>query len=316
MLTKIDITVLLVDDDSEDYLITKKYLSKSNRVNFVLEWAESYEKAVEIINLKNFDVYLIDYGLGIKNGLDLVKEVNHKIKNKAIIFFTGQKNNNIDIIALESGATDYLIKGDINEKALERSILYAVKRKKLEKTIRDNEKLNQLIFETTNSGFCLINCHINEILKVNDAFCNMFQTNKEKIIGKDFEKTIQIKCYEKALYNKGFLEKDYCMKNIILEQISNEAIVSVNSGENVDCLIFCKDIIFTNGKEKWLRLITFVDISKQKETERQLMDTQEQMINLVEEYGLETKETKPMLDLVNIEIKKFKESCKMLDFYN
>jgi PAS domain S-box-containing protein len=291
-------------------------LSKSNRVKFTLHHAKSYEEAVNIINTIKFDVYLIDYGLGIKNGLELLNEVRPIIQNKAVIFFTGQKNNDIDIKALECGATDYIIKGDINEKALERSILYAVERKKLERTIIEKDRLNELIFETTNSGICIVDRTTKKILKVNNSFCQIFKIKKENVVGKDFEKTIKIKSYEKALYNKRFCTNHYYSNNRILEQQDDEANVEVSSGANIDCLVFCKDVTFQNGKETWLRLITFVDISKQKETERKLMETQEEMIKMVEEYGLKTQEKKPMLDLVNIELQKFKDSSKMLSFFN
>ena len=100
----------------------------------------------------------------------------------------------------------------------------------------------------------------------------------------------------------------------LLKIEKDEANVSVSQNKGVDCIVSCKDVIFKNGKEKRLRLITFIDITKQKETERKLMDAQEEMIDMVEEYGLKTKETKPMLDLLGIEIRKCKESFELLHY--
>ena len=66
--------MLLVEDDEDDYLITRDMLARQDRARFVLDWCASYEDALATIRERSHDVYLIDYRLGEHTGLELVSE--------------------------------------------------------------------------------------------------------------------------------------------------------------------------------------------------------------------------------------------------
>jgi len=311
MATKNYITVLLVDDDKDDFLLTKKMLDASKRSKFCLEWSKTYDEALKIIKEKSFDVYLIDYSLGIKNGLELLEEVKHYICDKPILFFTVYKSEDLDLKAIEIGATDYIIKGEINERALERSILYSIERKKLENKVKNQEKLKELIFNATNSGMCIINCHTEKITEVNESFIEMFSLEKSEVIGKNFSDVLIIKQYTNTLYNNTLF--DYkCTEDKKCSCRDKQNEVRVYAGEEeLDCIVSCKKLVFCNGEKTLFRIITFVDISKQKNVEKELIKTQKEMQKMVEEYVIKNKKTKPLMDLVNFEINKFERSQKM-----
>jgi signal transduction histidine kinase len=120
------IRALLVDDDEEDFIITRDILDDISRKKYVLEWVDSYDKAREIIPRNAHDVYLIDYRLGIHNGLELIREAIKDGCTGPLILLTGQGDQEIDEQAMKTGAADYLVKGTLNPYYLERSIRYSM----------------------------------------------------------------------------------------------------------------------------------------------------------------------------------------------
>lgn len=116
------INVLLVEDSEDDYFITNMLLSEIKEKKFNLQWADSYEAALEKMRPNRYDVYLIDYQLGGRNGLELVKKILADGCTTPIIFLTGQGNESVAVEAMKLGAQDYLVKGTFTTEALNRAI--------------------------------------------------------------------------------------------------------------------------------------------------------------------------------------------------
>ncbi|HKL88231.1 MAG TPA: PAS domain S-box protein, partial [Salinibacter sp.] len=134
--------VLLIEDDEDDYLITRALLDKAQTINCDLDWASSYEEGRDAVLEDAYDAYLVDYRLGARNGLDLLEEVNaHGGVQAPIILLTGQGDLEVDLHAMEAGAADYLSKDQIDAPLLERSLRYAVERKAAERRIREQAQL-------------------------------------------------------------------------------------------------------------------------------------------------------------------------------
>jgi len=128
--------VLLVDDDEDDYVITRDLLAEVKGVSYELEWIATYEAALEAIGRDAHDVYLLDYRLGEHNGLELLREAVSRGCQAPTVLLTGQGDHEVDIAAMQAGATDYLIKGQINALLLERAIRYAIKHQQAEAELR------------------------------------------------------------------------------------------------------------------------------------------------------------------------------------
>ncbi len=122
-----DVKILLVDDDEDDYSITRDYLEEVTAWSFELEWASTYDSALKKMISNKHTVYLVDYNLGQHTGVELVKEAIAKGCQGPIIFLTGQNDRSLDLAAMQAGALDYLIKGQIDAMVLERSIRYALR---------------------------------------------------------------------------------------------------------------------------------------------------------------------------------------------
>ncbi len=149
------IRVLLIDDDPEDYLITKGLLEDLPDRPFVCDWVDGYDAGLAAIAGASHDVYLLDYRLGSRDGLQLLAEARAKNHSAAVILLTGQGEYEIDRKAIEAGAADYLEKGRLDPILLERSLRHALLQKhyeaKLEAKVAERtqelERLNHSLTE-------------------------------------------------------------------------------------------------------------------------------------------------------------------------
>jgi len=144
------VRVLVVDDDEDDYLITRYLLSDIDGQKFDLVWVSTYDAGLEAIVSDQHDVYLLDYRLGERDGLELLREALASGARGPMILMTGLADHDIDVEAMKAGAMDYLVKGRIDSALLERSIRYALKRKQAEDDLRDvNDGLELRVRERT-----------------------------------------------------------------------------------------------------------------------------------------------------------------------
>ena len=122
----VPLRVLLVEDDEDDYVIIRYLLAEIEE--FDLEWVTDYGDALEAIAREEHDVCLLDYRLGERSGLELLREASARGYGIPMILLTGQGSREVDLQAMEAGAADYLIKGRIDAHLLERAIRYAFAR--------------------------------------------------------------------------------------------------------------------------------------------------------------------------------------------
>ena len=115
--------VLLVEDDEDDYVIISDLLSEMEELD--LEWVSDYEEALGAIGREEHDVCLLDYRLGVRSGLDLLRAASERGHRTPMILLTGQGDRDLDLEAMQAGAVGYLVKGQIDAPLLERSIRYA-----------------------------------------------------------------------------------------------------------------------------------------------------------------------------------------------
>ncbi len=138
-MSELVIRILLVDDDEDDYVMTRDLLEDIEGKDYALEWVVGYDEALAALADSQPDVCLIDYRLGEHNGLDLLREALQRGYTAPIIVLTGQEDRDIDLEAMRLGAADYLIKGRIDAPLLERSIRYAVERAYTLEALRESK---------------------------------------------------------------------------------------------------------------------------------------------------------------------------------
>ncbi len=130
------IRILMVDDDEDDFILVEDYLNEAYGDKAEVVWVDQYQAALDKLDNQNFDVILVDYMLGEKNGLELIKSITaDTFSINAVILLTGLDNHEVDVAATESGAMDYLVKQELSSSMLERSIRYALNRKHIEEQL-------------------------------------------------------------------------------------------------------------------------------------------------------------------------------------
>ncbi|WP_414526357.1 response regulator [Nodularia chucula] len=173
------IRVLLVDDDEDDYLLTRDWFREFQVAGCDLSWVDNYPDAEDAIAQNNHDIYLVDYRLGIDNGLKLLRQAIATGCASPIILLTGQGDREIDLEAMKAGAADYLEKSQLTAPLLERSIRYALERKQTELKIRQQAALLDI---ATDAIF--VHDIDDPVLFWNQAAENLYGWKKAEAIGK------------------------------------------------------------------------------------------------------------------------------------
>ena len=145
---KHSLRILLVEDDEEDFLLTCDLLQEIQTFVFETHRAAAYPAAIALIAEKKFDVCLVDYQLGEHTGLDFLREAAASGFRAPMILLTGLDDHTVDLQAMTAGAVDYLVKGKMQAAHLERSIRYALERRRTEKELQESQQLLKLMIDT------------------------------------------------------------------------------------------------------------------------------------------------------------------------
>ena len=146
------VRILLVEDDEDDFVLTRDLLADCRRTTFALDWLPSFDDARAAIDRKEHDLYLIDYRLGEHDGLELLRHARASRVTAPLILLTGQDDGDIDLAAMKEGAADYLVKGQIDSPLLERSIRYALEQNRTLRALRESEERYALSARGANDG--------------------------------------------------------------------------------------------------------------------------------------------------------------------
>jgi PAS domain S-box-containing protein len=144
--------ILLIDDDEDDFFIVRQRLAETRHMKFLEEWAPSFPAGREAMGEKSFDAVLVDYRIGIDTGIELIREAVTNHYPAPIILLTGQGSYEVDLEAMQAGAADYINKAEMNSSLLERSIRYAIERKRAERELDRQYKERSIILESIQDG--------------------------------------------------------------------------------------------------------------------------------------------------------------------
>ncbi|MCB0323032.1 MAG: response regulator [Bdellovibrionales bacterium] len=158
---KPQLAVLLIDDDPDDVLLTREVLDEVRDFELVLEVASDYPSALAAFRDNRHDVYLLDYRLGHRSGLELLDE---HIPKGPVIILTGQSDAGTDVIALQSGAADYLAKDRLTADILARTIRYAIERRRFQQLLEENQERLNVALRCSGVGTWTWNLHEDKVI--------------------------------------------------------------------------------------------------------------------------------------------------------
>lgn len=142
-----EVRVLIIEDDEDDYFLLEDTLRSIKTRTYHIEWTDTYEKGLARLREHQHDIYIIDYLLGAKNGVDLIRQAVMMGCQHPMILLTGMENPEVDETAARIGASDYLIKGQLTADRVARSIRYSMAQAASAKALRENERKYRAIFE-------------------------------------------------------------------------------------------------------------------------------------------------------------------------
>jgi signal transduction histidine kinase len=140
------IVILLVEDNSGDRRLISEMLAEASNVTFDVKYADRLQAAMEYLDQNRVEVILLDLGLPDSQGLETLKRVYAQVSELPIVVLTGLNDEMIGVQAVNEGAQDYLIKGQVDTHLLRRTIRYAIERKQAE----ERERRLQLQLDLSN----------------------------------------------------------------------------------------------------------------------------------------------------------------------
>lgn len=150
-----NIRVLVVDDDEDDFFILKRLFGSMKGAEYEVEWTPSSDEGIRLVKEARHDVYLIDYRIDARTGLDVLQEADAMDRPEPFILLTGVGDHDIERESLQLAASDYIVKKDLTSEALARTIYYALGRKE-----QEQQKIDQLVeLNKTKDEFISIASH-------------------------------------------------------------------------------------------------------------------------------------------------------------
>lgn len=138
-------TVLIVDDSEADRVAYERYLTQSG-IGCSILFSNDGEEGLALCEQYCPDVLLLDYRLPDIDGLEFLQTLEQTCQSMpAVIMLTGQGSEQVAVEAMKMGATDYLIKGDLNTSTLGQAVRRGLTQKQLMRTIAKQQTQQQLM---------------------------------------------------------------------------------------------------------------------------------------------------------------------------
>lgn len=132
--------VLLIEDDQADAFLIQDMLLESTGGNAVVQHVTRLEEGMLHADDEGFDIIISDLGLPDSQGMATVTALAKVAKHLPFIVLTGLADHAVGLAAVNAGAQDYLVKGQVTGDMLVRAIRYAIERKRIE-----NEKAQVIV---------------------------------------------------------------------------------------------------------------------------------------------------------------------------
>lgn len=270
------IKVLLVDDDEDDYILTKYLFDDLKNDVYELEWTTDGAQALAAMKAHEHDIYFVDYRLGEFNGLEIIREAIDSGCTSPLVLLTGQGDAEVDFQAMQAGAADYLIKGDLEAPLLERVIRYSIRQARTFEKMHASETKFRSVIQSASDAIFLVN-QKGEITLWNEAAEKIFDYSESEILGKQATVLMGDKYAKKALE----IGLDKTISNV-LAPLSGKVIQAAGRRKNGSefPLELSGSIWKTNGGYSYTAIIR--DVTERKRANESLRESEERYRELFE----------------------------------
>ncbi len=254
------IRVLLVEDDEDDYILTRTLINAPENKNLHLDWVEDYEEALATVQTGAYDVYLVDYRLGERTGIELIQAATDRGCQAPMILLTGQDDQSIDYSAMAIGASDYLVKGRIDAQLLGRSIRYAMRQAESLVRSLEQEKKYRSLFERSFDAIFVVDSHMH-FRDINPAVERLLGYSRNELIrmspARLFDRLDSLRQLRFSVREFSFM-KDF------------ETVLISKEGRKRICLVSVWAVEDTTGQPVWYQGIVR-DVTEQKKAQQELI---------------------------------------------
>lgn len=188
--------ILLIEDNANDALAIKIMLESAD-FPFKLEKADTLKSGLDILSEEQIDVILLDLGLPDSKGLDTFVNLFDEYPDVPIVMYTGLEDEDIAVKALQKGAQDYLVKGEVDSRLLVRTIRYSIERhrlrvelKRMSTELEKSETRFRDLIERSSDGMLIVDSD-GIIQYVNPAAESIFNHKAKELIDESFEFSLE-----------------------------------------------------------------------------------------------------------------------------
>jgi PAS domain S-box-containing protein len=167
--------VLLVEDNPADARLLREMFNEQGAHATEMTQVGTMGEAETRLAQGAIDIILLDLGLPDVQGLLAVRRARTAAPHVPLVVLTGLDDESLATQALQEGAQDYLVKGQIETRGLLRALRYAIERKIMEEASfgeKERLRLQSAALESTADGVMITECD-GTITWVNPAFCRM-----------------------------------------------------------------------------------------------------------------------------------------------
>lgn len=207
------LNILLIEERESDKEKIQAHLKSAKHYKYRLEWVNDYQKARELIFDADYDVFLIDLEIGKKRGMSLLKALRNEDDERPVIMLTNEKDQENDILAMSSGANDFIIKSELSENMLERTIRYNQEKFLNRQTINLRKIRYKELFEKSLDAVLLVD-HDFFIQEANAALGSLIEQKvaqiKKQSLGKLFAERSAFEELCARIIEQGLIKKFEC----------------------------------------------------------------------------------------------------------
>ena len=125
------LSVLLIEDSQSFASAVEAALRYKAPRKFEVQHSVTLAGGLKLLDLHHYDVAILDLSLPDSQDLDSLRRVRKSAPLLPVIVLSGNEDEAIAIQAVQEGAQDYLMKGDLDGRMLARTMRYAIERGRL-----------------------------------------------------------------------------------------------------------------------------------------------------------------------------------------
>lgn len=255
--------ILLVEDNAGDTRLIREMFNENGAVQFELDCVACLSTGLERLAEVKFEAVLLDLGLPDSQGLETLKKVHTQAPGIPIVVLTGLADEMIATRAVQQGAQDYLVKGQVNQALLVRSIRYAIARQWADNELRESEERYRGLLEISPDAIALTGLD-NKIITCNQQAAALHgRETVGEMFRKDILKLIAPEDRERARANMAKTLESGRLRNVEYTMLKED-------GSTFPAELSTSLVVDAQGKPTFLvHVVRDITERKQGETERQ-----------------------------------------------